>query len=155
MTPLFKKLNFKQQSSVLVVNCPPSLEADLREMSKVAIISRAIELGAKPQFVIGFFTQQKPLDLFVDAIVKQLEGDAILWLCYPKASSKNFICEFNRDTGWAQLGFHNFEPVRQVAIDLDWSALRFRKVEFIKTITRRESMALSLEAKKRTSQKAK
>jgi hypothetical protein len=40
-----------------------------------------------------------------------------------------------------------------VAIDEDWSALRFRKVEFIKTITRRESYALTTEAKKRTTQK--
>jgi len=37
-----------------------------------------------------------------------------------------------------------------VAIDKDWSVLRFRKVEFIKKITRRSSMALTKEAKKRT-----
>jgi len=29
-----------------------------------------------------------------------------------------------------------YEPVRQVAIDEDWSALRFRKVEQIKKMTR-------------------
>jgi len=33
--------------------------------------------------------------------------------------------------------------------------LRFRKVEFIKTITRRESFAITKEAKKRTTQKGK
>jgi hypothetical protein len=42
-----------------------------------------------------------------------------------------------------------------VAIDEDWSALRFRKVAFVKTITRRESYALTKEAKARTTQKGK
>jgi hypothetical protein len=53
------------------------------------------------------------------------------------------------------LGKYNLEPVRQVSIDDDFSALRFRKVEFIKTITRRESFAITKEAKKRTTQKGK
>ena len=34
------------------------------------------------------------------------------------------------------VGAHGFEPVRMVAIDEDWSALRFRRVEHIKTMTR-------------------
>jgi hypothetical protein len=34
------------------------------------------------------------------------------------------------------LGDAGFEPVRQVAIDEDWSALRFRRVEYIKSMTR-------------------
>jgi hypothetical protein len=32
------------------------------------------------------------------------------------------------------LGEYNLEPVRQVAIDKDWSALRFRRVDKIKTL---------------------
>ena len=34
------------------------------------------------------------------------------------------------------LGDAGFEPVRMVAIDEDFSAVRFRRVEFIKTLTR-------------------
>jgi hypothetical protein len=34
------------------------------------------------------------------------------------------------------LGKAGFEPVRAVAIDEDWSALRFRRTEHIKTMTR-------------------
>jgi hypothetical protein len=51
------------------------------------------------------------------------------------------------------MGRYSLEPVRQVAIDEDWSALRFRKVGYIKNITRRESFALSEEAKRRTDKK--
>ncbi|MGF1585624.1 MAG: hypothetical protein ACFCUM_09905 [Bacteroidales bacterium] len=85
----------------------------------------------------------------------KFKGDAILWFCYPKGSSKNYKCGFNRDTGWEGLGKYNLEPVRQVAIDEDWSAIRFRRVEFITNITRAESGAITEEARRRTSQKGK
>ncbi|MDN3689354.1 hypothetical protein [Cyclobacterium jeungdonense] len=77
----------------------------------------------------------------------------VIWICYPKASSKQYKCDFNRDTGFGILGDYGLEAVRQVAIDEDWSALRFRKVEYIKNITRRESFALTKEAKRRTNKK--
>lgn len=38
----------------------------------------------------------------------------------------------NRDDGWDELKKAGFDTVRAVAIDEDWSALRFRRVEFIK-----------------------
>jgi len=53
-----------------------------------------------------------------------------------------YRCDFNRDTGWVALGEIGFEGVRQIAIDEDWTALRFRRVEFIKTLTRDASRAI-------------
>jgi hypothetical protein len=38
-----------------------------------------------------------------------------------------------RRTGWQALSDAGFRPVRQVAIDADWSALRFRRKEFVKS----------------------
>ena len=80
---------------------------------------------------------------------QKARGDAVLWFAYPKGSSKKYKCEFNRDTGWHVLGAAGFEPVRQVAIDQDWSALRFRRAGFIKDMKRRSCMALSDEGKSR------
>lgn len=56
----------------------------------------------------------------------------LLWFAYPKGTSKKYKCDFNRDDGWEPLRKLGFDTVRQVAIDEDWSALRFRRVEFIK-----------------------
>jgi hypothetical protein len=78
-----------------------------------------------------------------NTIIPKMEGDAILWMCYPKGSSKKYSCDFNRDNGWEMMGEYDLESVRMVAIDEDWSALRFRKMEFIKTFNRNEKMALS------------
>ena len=72
-------------------------------------------------------------------------------MAYPKGSSKNYTCDFNRDTGWQVLGNLGWEGVRMVAIDTDWSALRFRRVEYIKKMTRRKRMAMSKGGKDNTS----
>ena len=58
-------------------------------------------------------------------------------------------CDFNRDTGWLPLGTVGFEGVRQVAIDDDWSGLRFRRVEFIRRITRDPKRVMTEAAKER------
>jgi hypothetical protein len=153
MTPLFKKLNFKDHKSILVVNSPKSFDIELSEMSNIAQIEKKEEDITEIEFVLCFATTQIEIDSFITAVNPKILGDAVIWLCYPKGTSKNYKCDFNRDTGWAIVGELGFEPVRMVAIDEDWSALRFRKVEYIKTITRRESYALTNEAKKRTTQK--
>jgi hypothetical protein len=153
MTNLFKKLNFKDHKAIVSINSPKSFDNELSEMEGFTMVYKALEEVQTIEFVLCFATKQAEVDAFIEAIYDKLEGDAILWMCYPKGSSKNYQCDFNRDTGWAILGQKDLETVRQVAIDDDWSALRFRKVEFIKAITRRESHALTGEAKKRTSQK--
>jgi hypothetical protein len=153
MTPLFKKLNFKDHKSILVVNSPKSFENELSEMSNITQIKKKEEDITAIEFTLCFATKQIEIDSFITAVNPKILGDAVIWLCYPKGTSKNYKCDFNRDTGWVIVGELGFEPVRMVAIDEDWSALRFRKVEYIKTITRRESHALTTEAKKRTTQK--
>ncbi len=155
MTPLFKKLNFKNQKSIVAINHPESFEAELKQMSKLAEIIYDVKKVKTIEFVICFATKQTELDAQLKQYKNKLALDAIVWMCYPKGTSKKYTCDFNRDTGWENLGKAGLEPVRAVAIDEDWSALRFRKVEFIKTITRRESFALTKEAKKRTTQKGK
>jgi hypothetical protein len=78
-----------------------------------------------------------------EALTRAAQGDAALWMVYPKGSSKRYRCEFNRDTGWAALGEAGYEPVRMVAVDEDWSALRFRKAEFIRAMKRNPEGAIS------------
>ncbi len=104
----------------------------------------------KVPFAIGFAVSQSECDRISSTVASATEGDSIVWIAYPKGSSKKYKCDFNRDTGWTVLGDAGFEPVRQVAIDEDWSALRFRRTEYIKSLTRSSTMALSSEGKRRT-----
>lgn len=147
MTPLFKKLNFKEHPSIVSLNAPNSFSLELESMSELATIFHNTSDASSITFTIAFATKQAEIDLFITQINEKAVGDVIVWLCYPKGTSKKYTCEFNRDTGWASVGALGYEPVRAVAIDEDWSALRFRKVEFIKKITRSASYALTQEGK--------
>lgn len=83
-------------------------------------------------------------------LAKRLNGDGLLWFAYPKKSSRKYSVDVTRDGGWEPLGALGFEGVRQIAIDADWSALRFRAATRIKSLTRSANMALSPEGKRRT-----
>jgi hypothetical protein len=71
----------------------------------------------------------------------------VVWFAYPKRTSKKHKSEVNRDTGWQSLGNLGFEGVRSVAIDEDWSAARFRRVEFVKAMTRDKKHAMTRQGK--------
>ena len=138
MTPTFKKLNYKDQPKILSLNPPQSFEDELSSMAELAtIVKNEIEID-EIEFALSFVTKKHEIDEIITRLFPKLKGDAVLWFCYPKGTSKNYKCDFNRDTGWAGLKKFKLEPVRQVAIDEDWSALRFRKLEYIKTMTRKE-----------------
>jgi hypothetical protein len=148
MTPLFKKLNLTTQSVIHVLDAPASFEPELASLAGVEV-SR--ELGDKTHFVMAFVITQAAVDSASARIAVRAEGDVIVWMVYPKGSSRTFKCEFNRDSGWSVLGEAGYEPVRQVAIDQDWTALRFRKVEFIRSITRHPAGAISKAGRARAS----
>jgi len=150
MTDLFKKLNYKLPFKVYVMNVPDSFNNEIVEMRKFTEVTKEVNSKASIDFIILFVKTQKEIEYSIEEIFQKLAGDAILWYCYPKATSKKYKCEFNRDNGWDVLGKYNLEGVRQVAIDEDWSALRFRKTEFIKKLTRNPKIAISEEGKKRT-----
>ena len=147
MSPVFKKLNLKDQSEILVLNAPASFEPELKTLSSVKIL-RNLTAAGTIQFSLAFVTTQKEVDAIARVITHKAKGDAVVWFAYPKGSSKKYQCEINRDTGWSALGQAGFEGVRMVAIDEDWSAVRFRRAEFIKSMSRDKSRVMSRTGKK-------
>lgn len=132
MATLFEKLNLGDRQEILVLNAPASFDAELARLP-VLTIHRQIESAAEIRFSIAFVTRKREVDALAPLVAARAKGDAIVWFAYPKGSSKKLKCDFNRDTGWDTLKALGFDTVRAVAIDEDWTALRFRRVEFIKT----------------------
>ena len=135
MGSVFEKLNLKQQREILVLNAPATFGAEIRKLAGVAVHTQ-IPAGKPVAFALVFATQKAEVDSLAGPLAKAAPGDAIVWFAYPKGTSKRYACDFNRDTGWDALRRHGFETVRQVAIDEDWSALRFRRAEFVKSSSR-------------------
>jgi len=152
MPSVFAKLNLKDQKEILVLNAPDSFEPELETLENVAIVRdlKKVKIAA---FSLEFVTAQQEVNALAPAITRKAQGDAIVWFAYPKGTSKKYKCQINRDSGWGILGQEGFEPVRMVAIDEDWSAIRFRRVEFLKHMTRAKDHRLTEQAKRQAPQR--
>jgi hypothetical protein len=132
MATLFEKLQLKNHQEILVLHAPESFEKELSRLP-VMHIHRHIESIAEIRFSIAFVSRQSEVDCIVEKIAARAKGDAAVWFAYPKGTSKKYKCDFNRDTGWDALKASGFDCVRSIAIDEDWTGLRFRRVEYIKS----------------------
>ena len=139
MTPTFKKLNLKDQQQIVILNAPDSFEPELKALDGVRVV-RDVAGASEIKFSLAFVTKQQQVDALAKAVAKKAKGDAVVWFAYPKGSSKKYKSEIS---GWQVLGKEGFEPVRMVAIDQDWTAKRFRRVDFIKNMTRPEEYKLT------------
>ena len=148
MGDVFDKLNLKDQPEILVLNAPSSFGAELRTLAGVTVHTQ-LPTGKPVAFALAFTTRKAEVDSLAGPLARLAQGDAIVWFAYPKGTSKRYTCDFNRDTGWGALGRCGFEAVRQIAIDEDWSALRFRRAEFIKSLKREPQRAMSKEGQKK------
>lgn len=147
MNPLLKKLNYKGQTNVVLLNLPAEHQYLLAEFGQTAHVTTDAEVANGVQFFMAFCTKRAEVDAIANALLPKIEGDGAAWFVYPKSTSKKYRCDFNRDNGWQVIGEHGYEPVRIAAIDEDWTALRFRKVQNIKTMTR--SFAMTKEGKEK------
>ncbi|MEO7040661.1 MAG: hypothetical protein ABI035_00195 [Gemmatimonadaceae bacterium] len=130
-SPMFKKLNLKDQTEIVVMNAPSTFETELARLAPVSVF-RDVKEVKRVDFAMVFATTRAQLDGASTALANKADEDPTLWIAYPKKSSKRYTCDFNRDSGWDVLRAAGFDSVRIVAIDDDWSALRFRRNKYIK-----------------------
>lgn len=71
--------------------------------------------------VVAFVRSKAELATVAVPAIDAARRDKLAWIAYPKAGT-----DLNRDLLSAALAAEGVQPVRQVAIDEVWSALRFR-----------------------------
>ena len=127
--PVFKKLQLKAHAKILVVGAPKSFE---RALATVADREVKTSFRTKGPFglVLVFVRSRPEIAKAAGKAVQRIQDDGRLWFAYPKG-------DIDRHAGWQPLKDEGFEPVRQVAIDTGWSALRFRRSTVIRRPGRR------------------
>jgi hypothetical protein len=136
MDSILKKMNFKEGMKIRVWNLPDDLKPMVESWKKSGLLA---ESGQNPTFLLAFVQSEEEVRKFFPELHALSPEDELLWMAYPKGSSKKYKAQINRDSGWKVVGELDYEGVRQIAIDEDWSALRFRKVKYIKTMIRKFS----------------
>ncbi len=146
MSSTFEKLNLKNQREIVVLNAPKSFEHELSTLRDVTI-RRDLQDLTEIEFSLAFVTKRREVESLGKTIARKAKGDVMVWFAYPKGTSKTHKSEINRDNGWQILGELGFEGVRGVAIDDDWSAIRFRRAEFIREMNRDRKHAMTARGK--------
>jgi hypothetical protein len=111
---LAKKLNLKAGTKLRVMGKPK--EVDLGDVEVTSL--------ANVRDVLVFVTRITDLDRVAGPMLEAARADRIAWAAYPKAGQLG--TDLNRDILAKELQKRGAQPVRQVAIDEVWSALRFR-----------------------------
>jgi hypothetical protein len=134
MDALFKKLNYKGQKRIAVINCSEDFYNNSVSVLGDVQIDPEIDPRYPYEFMLVFAELVTEVENLAPKALHNLVTDGVLWFAYPKKTSKKSCAsDLDRDHGWVVLLEKGFDKVRLVSIDNDWSALRFRNVRFIKS----------------------
>ena len=136
MDPILKKMTWKEGMNIQIWNAPSELEPLLSEWEKEGLIKPNI----KPDFMLAFVQNEEEVKKYFFEMQALAPNDQQIWMAYPKGTSKRYKAQINRDSGWKYLSEFDYKPVRQIAINEDWSALRFRNTKFVKVMTRKTTL---------------
>jgi hypothetical protein len=136
---LAAKLHLASPRQALIVAAPEAFAPMLAHLADALAAQVDVERRGDDRYdYVHVFVREaaQAPELLTGAADAVAEG-GLLWVSYPKTASKRYASDLSRDSdAWAPLYERNLEPVRQVAIDADWSALRFRPVGEIASFTR-------------------
>ena len=133
MKDLLKKLNYKGQERIALINAGESFNILFENELKNVLIDKEIDPRYPYDFIIIFVKSISEVESLSPIALHNLLADGVLWFCYPKKTSKKYISDISRHHGLKSLNDSGLYGVRLVAIDDDWSALRFRNVRYIKS----------------------
>jgi hypothetical protein len=114
---LSSKLQIKAGQRVLVERLPRAMDL---ELDQAQLVGEAASADA----IILFVATAAELGEYATNVVQAAKRDALAWVAYPKAGQLG--TDLNRDALARLMLERGAQPVRQVALDAVWSALRFR-----------------------------
>lgn len=139
MTDLLKKLNYKGQERIAIINAGDDFLNSLKDSLADVRIDNNIDPRFPYGFILIFVKKVSEVDKITPVAIHNLVADGVLWFSYPKKTSKKLKSDINRDHGWKALNDLGFHGIRMVSVDDDWSALRFRNIKYIKSSSQRFS----------------
>jgi hypothetical protein len=129
MTDVLGKLGVKAGMTASAIGRPGNLAGLL-----------PLTASAEPTDVtIAFVHSPEDVAASLDTLLARFRPGDRLWFAYPKKSGR-IPATISRDNGWEALAARDFLPVTQIAIDANWSALRFRPRSEIGRLTRQQDL---------------
>ena len=126
-TELLHKLQIKAGARLWLINVPQSIAKEITAGAEVEPVHEKDEYDG----VLAFFDSAAEVEALTSRILAEMPPDGLLWVAYSKGETAK-ASGLNRDLGWSPLDKAGWRPVRQVAINAEWSGLRFRPKAMVK-----------------------
>ncbi len=124
-TSLAGKLQIKS-GKLIVINAPKGYAEQLtQELDDLAVSTRA---AGQAEAVLLFVNSLAEAETLTPKAGKLVKPEGMLWIAYAKGTSK-VKTDVNRDRLWAAVQPIGWQPVRQIALDEVWSAMRFKPIK--------------------------
>ncbi|MBI4294643.1 MAG: DUF3052 family protein [Chloroflexi bacterium] len=123
--PVTQKLLIKENCKALIVNEPEDYRSTLGELPQNATL---LSMSTEPvDLVQVFVTSSQELEARLPGLKKALKPKGILWVTYPKGTSKT-KANINRDSIREYARSIGLEAIAMVSVDETWSALRLKAI---------------------------
>ena len=120
---LAKKLKLKPGQRAAAVSAP---EGYLKELYPLPDdVELAEKLSGKFDWVQVFVKNKGELDKLLPRIVRALKPESLLWISYPKGTSK-IQTDLTRDKGWDSIREMDLKWITLISVNATWSAFALR-----------------------------
>jgi hypothetical protein len=120
---LVKKLKLKPGQRAAVIHAPDGYLETLRPLPGHVEIAEHLE-GTFDWLQI-FVKNQAELERIVPQVIPALKPESLLWLAFPKGSSK-IQTDLTRDVGWDALRQADLRWLTLISVNETWSAFALR-----------------------------
>ena len=116
--PIAERLQVRNGRKLAVIAAPPAVDR---------LIGAPRAKPGEAEVIVLFVHDRAELSKMLPQLLAA-PATAILWLAYPKLTSK-LAGDLSRGMIHDMTPAHGLDAVSQIAIDDDWSAMRFKRVE--------------------------
>ena len=117
---LARKMKLKSGLKAAVINAPESYVEELRHDTAMSPT-----LNGKFDWIQIFAKSKAELEGLTPKAAKALRPDSMLWISFPKGSSK-IQTDLTRDKGWESLRALDLKWITLVSVNETWSAFALR-----------------------------
>jgi len=120
-TPILKKMRLQPGQQLLLLNASPEWQTFLAQNHTISVIPEG-----NFELVLSFAPDKATLEKTVAQVRHILSPDGIVWVAFPKGSSK-IQTDLTRDKGWESVSPEEWQFLNLISLDETWSAFSFRK----------------------------
>lgn len=117
---LAKKMKLKPGARATVISAPENYVQELKHDSDIST-----KLDGKFDWIQIFVKNKVELDALAPKAVEALKPESILWISFPKGTSK-IQTDLTRDKGWESVRALDLKWINLISINENWSAFSLR-----------------------------